>query len=74
MKSEQGWVRLNERTVGWPAYDHKLAGNYIARGAWDNFRCSTVLDREIAEPGNLTNWLKCLLGIAVGLDATSERK
>lgn len=73
-KSDQGWVRLNERTVGWLASDHKLVGNCIVKGACDSFRCSKALDLETAEPGSLTKCLKCLLGIAAGLDATSERK
>ena len=71
-KSEQSWVHLDGKTEGWPAFDHKLVGRSIARGACDNFRYSTALDREIAEPDGLTKYLKCPLNIAVGLGATSE--
>ena len=72
--SERDWVRLNERTVGWPALDHKLVGKGIARGAWGSCPCSRALDVEIAELGSLTSCLECPLRIAGGLDATSEKE
>lgn len=31
------WVQLSGRIVGWPAFDHKLAGRRTAMGAWDSF-------------------------------------
>ena len=61
-------------TVGWPVIDRTLVGKDTARLAYDNFHCSTPLDREIVERGNLMNRLECRLGIAEGLGATTERR
>ena len=73
-KCERGWVHLNGRIVSWPAFDHKLVGRGIAMGAWDSWLRCTVFDLGTAEPGSLTEHLKCRLRIAVGLDGTCERK
>ena len=72
-KSEGGWVHLNGKTEGWPAFDHRLVGKSTARGACDNFQCSTAVDLEIAGPCSSMKYLKCPLSIGVGLGATSER-
>ncbi len=71
-KTEQGWVHLNGRTVGLPLFDRRPVGKGIARDAWDNFLGSTAPDLGNAEPGSLMDQLKCPLGTAVNLGATSE--